>query len=123
MTESATGPGQASEPSTRPLPVFSFPRCGRAWLTHIWFHYALALTVTEHLFPEGPPTLQRPNDDPRFQDFVVPRLLQAGLRPLQFRHGFTIEKGQRDLIEKVQTAGWRSFSATPPRLWRASPTA
>lgn len=77
----------------KPLTVYSFPRSGRTWLTHLWFNYAVIVTGNEPILADGHWSMQRPVNHPSFQQAVIPGLQADGLRPLLFKHDFSPYKG------------------------------
>ncbi len=80
------------------LRVYSFPKAGRTWLSHLWFHYASVLAGRSDLTREAAGSVRsfwRPTQDPRFQAEVRDVLHARGLGSLTFSHAFSPLDGRR----------------------------
>lgn len=83
--------------------VYSFPKSGRTWLSHLWFFYSLGLTGEE----EPPPTsfrdVKAPLDSRWYHGTIIPACVARGLSPLRFTHDMAPGDDEQVLEEKIGT--------------------
>ncbi len=100
--------------------VYSFPKAGRTWLSHLWFYYSVALVgrisppPTEFLDPRAP------LDSPWYHGEIVPRLAERGLPLLRFTHravpGDRDGDIERKLGARLQSSRYGLIVRRPERI-------
>lgn len=95
--------------------VMSFPKAGRTWTTNLWYFYALAITGQDKYFVTDDHK-DRPTDNLRFINDVLPLMREKGLARLLFSHGLRRGELANQVEHKIGERKYAVIVRRPSRI-------
>ncbi len=84
--------------------VYSFPKSGRTWLSHLWYNYTVFATGLQPPPPERFRDVKVPTDSRWYHEVIVPKYFEQGLSTLRFTHDVSPGDRLADLEESLGEA-------------------